>query len=283
MSKKILLHYAAPAIITGMLFATVAVSWEEPLNNPPDGNVSAPINVSADNQSKEGWLTIGNTLAPSMQLDVQGIAPLLGSLNVAGGAILNKGGAEDGLIVANGNVGIGVTDPQAGLHVREDDLGIDWGLAPAQLTAGNIKVEGENSRISLIGRDFSDWSSYLKMSEVNGSGGYLNSWYIWRGTTSFNDGKFAISYGDGAESFLADGSTKFTILPNGNVGIGTSDPKQKLEVDGGIRLNTADVRPACDLDARGTFWLIQGAAGVKDSVAVCAKDAADAYAWRSIW
>lgn len=34
---------------------------------------------------------------------------------------------------------------------------------------------------------------------------------------------------------------------------------------------------------RGTFWVVQGAAGVKDTVEVCAKDAADAYAWRTLY
>ena len=123
MTKKTLLHYATPAIITGMLFATVAVSWDEPPSGPPTGNVPAPINVSAGNQFKEGWLTVGNTTAPSVQLDVQGIAPLLGSLNVTGGAHLNTGGATDGLIVENGNVGIGAVSSGAQLHLEGDSGG----------------------------------------------------------------------------------------------------------------------------------------------------------------
>lgn len=69
----------------------------------------------------------------------------------------------------------------------------------------------------------------------------------------------------------------------GNVGIGTTTPGQKLEVNGGIKLNTATARPACAAATRGVFWVVQGSAGVKDSIAVCAKDAVDAYAWRILY
>jgi hypothetical protein len=34
---------------------------------------------------------------------------------------------------------------------------------------------------------------------------------------------------------------------------------------------------------RGQFQYTSGAAGVKDIVQVCAKDASDAYAWRPIY
>lgn len=42
-------------------------------------------------------------------------------------------------------------------------------------------------------------------------------------------------------------------------------------------------RPTCDSSARGTYWQTYGGAGVADTVAVCAKDAADAYDWRVIY
>lgn len=69
----------------------------------------------------------------------------------------------------------------------------------------------------------------------------------------------------------------------GNVGAGLTSPTQKLEVNGGARLNTATAKPTCDSTTRGTFWVVQAGAGVKDDVQVCAKDAGDAYAWRVIY
>jgi hypothetical protein len=50
----------------------------------------------------------------------------------------------------------------------------------------------------------------------------------------------------------------------------------------GLQL-TGGTQPTCNAAERGAFWYVPGAGGVKDSVAVCAKDAADAYAWRTIY
>ncbi len=73
---------------------------------------------------------------------------------------------------------------------------------------------------------------------------------------------------------------------SGGLGIGgASDPIApiKLEIDGGLRLNTVTAKPACGAGMRGAFWATQGASGVKDNVEVCAKDAANAYGWRTIY
>lgn len=50
-----------------------------------------------------------------------------------------------------------------------------------------------------------------------------------------------------------------------------------------IDLGDPGAQPTCAVGFRGTIWIDEGTAGVKDSVAVCAKDAANAYAWRTIY
>jgi hypothetical protein len=42
-------------------------------------------------------------------------------------------------------------------------------------------------------------------------------------------------------------------------------------------------RPVCGGSLRGRLWQTFGGPGVKDEVAVCAKDAADAYQWRTLY
>lgn len=50
-----------------------------------------------------------------------------------------------------------------------------------------------------------------------------------------------------------------------------------------LTMGSASAQPACGTGQRGRFWQIPGASGVKDQVAVCAKDATDAYAWRALY
>ena len=73
-----------------------------------------------------------------------------------------------------------------------------------------------------------------------------------------------------------DGSTS-------RIGIGTTSPEAKLEVNGGVRLNTITAKPTCDATHRGILWFTQGGSGAKDTFEVCAKDATDAYSWRTIY
>jgi hypothetical protein len=46
---------------------------------------------------------------------------------------------------------------------------------------------------------------------------------------------------------------------------------------------SAGTPPTCSAATRGRVWTTFGAAGTKDQVAVCAKDSADAYAWRVLY
>jgi hypothetical protein len=72
---------------------------------------------------------------------------------------------------------------------------------------------------------------------------------------------------------------RMRINSAGNVGIGTKTPAQRLEVNGGVRLNTADVKPVCDATTRGTMWLEQGAT---DTLYVCGQLNGASPAWRTV-
>jgi len=98
--------------------------------------------------------------------------------------------------------------------------------------------------------------------------------------TNTGNNSFGIGLG-GAAGIITQPNTM--AIMGGNVGIGTVATNQALEVNGGVRLNTTVAKPTCDSTIRGTMWFTQGAAGVKDKFEVCAKDAANAYAWRLIY
>jgi hypothetical protein len=111
----------------------------------------------------------------------------------------------------------------------------------------------------------------------------LGRYNVIAGNSAFwvaTDPLFVIGNGANAGS----PSNAMTVLKNGNTGIGTAAPLQRLEVNGGIKLNTAAARPACDAAAtRGTLWFTRSAAGVADRMEVCAKNALNAYGWRPLF
>lgn len=70
-------------------------------------------------------------------------------------------------------------------------------------------------------------------------------------------------------------------LYNATIGSGTT--VFELEADGSFRSIPTATKPTCAAGIRGTFWYVSAASGTKDTAEICAKDAADAYAWRTIY
>lgn len=79
--------FIASVLAISLSLSYLVLAWTEPSSNPPNSNVSTPLNIGDTGQSKSG------------------------------GLILNTGGAPNGLIVQNGNVGIGTPGPSQKLDV----------------------------------------------------------------------------------------------------------------------------------------------------------------------
>ena len=71
----------------------------------------------------------------------------------------------------------------------------------------------------------------------------------------------------------------------GRVGIATTTPSQKLEVNGGIKILSATTTPIASncnaTSTRGTLWFV--ANSTKDQFWICAKNDGDAYDWRKLY
>lgn len=246
------------ALMLSVLTLSLAVSylvsaWTEPNLPPPGGNAPAPLNISSTNQSKEGWIGVGGVFAPLYSLDVRDSVGL-GGLRTTGGAILNTGGAATGLIVENGNVGIGTSNPQGILQVGQNTLN--------QVIVNTTAAVGNSIPLLLVDSD----------SGVGAAVG-LNRWFMARGGQSalpggaYDGGLMWIQYGPQDAPLLVledydnppriqfqqvgagtevnpdnyawigmsgDTSNNFSIMPktDGNVGIGTTTPQAKLHVAG---------------------------------------------------
>jgi hypothetical protein len=120
-------------------------------------------------------------------------------------------------------------------------------LTASSLAANTVKLTGGTSNLNL-------------QADPLGTGSYI----------------YAANNGNTIQPLHLTGSP-LTIGPtNGSYNI-TS------ESTGGIKLLGTLGQPTCVAGIRGTFWYGAGNSGFKDFAQVCAKDAADAYAWRTIY
>ena len=89
------------ALVFGVIVICFAVAvyvsaWTEPRTSPPGDNVDPPLNVSNDGQAKIGGL----------------------ALNIGADGVPSTDGATNGLLVYDGNVGIGTPTPSVKLEIQ---------------------------------------------------------------------------------------------------------------------------------------------------------------------
>lgn len=111
----------------------------------------------------------------------------------------------------NGNVGLGITSPEAKLDVNGN-------INSRQ----NIQLGGQislnlNDNLNYQGKNFGHYAI----------GWISDSWYTGANTLWQS--------GYGGIKYFTEGTLRMAIHPNGNVGIGTENPQNKLDVAGTIR------------------------------------------------
>lgn len=97
---------------------------------------------------------------------------------------------------------------------------------------------------------------------------------------NLNDGATAVAVKVRSTNALSTEGAEIAAFYSDN---GTTK-RAAITKDGAIRLNgSAGAAPTCAAAHRGTIYYTPGGAGVADSLQVCRKDAADAYAWVALY
>ena len=127
--------------------------------------------------------------------------------------VLNAAGTSMLRVTGGGNVGIGETTPLGKLHVKEGDSG-----------QGSI-----NSNFDQLVLEDDAHSGMTILSGTSSDGG------IYFGDSGGNNlGQFKYKHGSNSFTFATNnGNESLIIDASGNVGIGTTDPKSTLQIEGG--------------------------------------------------
>ncbi len=199
-------------------------------------------------------------------------------------------GTTDKMVVTDtGYVGIGTNVPAVPMHIKGANINdtkiISHYTGTTASGGGNILMFHNNDSTTNNGLPQSNdrignimFGSYVGSLGVAGAGISAFAESAWTNTAYPTYFTF--------QTTPAGTTTRYErmrVTGAGNVGIGTGSPTQKLEVNGGVRINTTATKPPCSLTARGTIWFTSAPAGVADSLEVCAKQAEGTYAWMSLF
>ncbi|WP_458250547.1 hypothetical protein [Geobacter anodireducens] len=201
-------------------------------------------------------------------------------------------GTTDMFVVTDGGlVGSGTNAPAAAFHAKGNTYvstqivahwnGINAGVDSRYAGGGFIGLyNGDNNALPLANNRL----GYFLFGAANGAGKLIGSGLNFAAEKTWTTTSIPsyISFLTAPENSV-NMSERVRITSAGNVGIGSFAPTQRLEVAGGVKLNTTAVKPACDANVRGTIWFTRANTGAADTLEVCSKDATENYAWRALY
>ena len=216
-------------------------------------------------------------------------------------AVQNASAVDKMVVTDTGYIGVGNANPLYPMHIVS--------AGPTSTTTIEFNNQGNstynssdspafqlmrNNSATAIGGNGSTIPQHLDRLGNYAFGSYFGTSPKYAaGFAAYAQGTWTPTSYPGFLTFMTTGATdvypqeRMRINSSGNIGIGVGNASQKLEVNGGVRLNTVTVKPVtCTAALRGTIWFTQGVTGVgatADTLEVCAKDASDVYAWKALF
>lgn len=188
------------------------------------------------------WLLTGNTLTGTLPASP---TEFIGTLN-ASDWVVKTYSTEKMRIQSGGNVGIGTSSPSSKLHVNDGYIYISDPATAHGMTSivptdviGTIGKNNTSGGLTVTGLNEDGTGNGLSLIGYIGAGSTSNPAVRFMGAvksgTAFtvvpdNDLLFTVSN--------SNSTTKLALIGNGNMGLGTTTPVVKLDVDGSINIKS---------------------------------------------
>lgn len=154
----------------------------------------------------------------------------------------------------------------------------------AAYAADLLTANDANTTGVLVGAERSRGTQTTRTQALSGDIGLNLVGSCYTGATSSTGFSSSIQYvlSENCTASANGGEIVFSTTPNATTALVerarmTNDGQSKFHY--GVEIDTSTTQPTCDVSHRGTWWVIQGGAGVADILQICLKNSSDAYVW----
>jgi hypothetical protein len=226
------------SLISFFLVNLSIAAWTPPSGDPPNNNTLAPIDTSNNAQSRQGNLGIGIS-PPAYKLDVGGKINTNDAFCISGVCVTDfnrywsPANDKDIFNSSLGNVGVGVASPQALLDIADKEATSSYFLLRVSSTTPDGVTPEDPILFSVEGNG----KTTVEQLHINGGFEGSPTGTGWRQYQDPTSGNFDLAYILDTGATYLDYANALTITPlsadgvyKGNVGIGNTAPKAKLQV-----------------------------------------------------